>query len=187
MILCLSSGSRERYRQDVILSLAMPEDHVLQFRYDMNWVSPIILDKFKNNSIINETALIAYLDQSDKEKEPELIPCRLAQIINAATHGSTVSLQFTLGEFAYASDIQALNHEIRSLPGGTVPDWGEAGKPRGHYCVWIESQKLSTVVTSSELYVWENIVKHIAVRNDFLCEKCFYIVDSIVNVNFRTF
>ncbi len=73
MIICLSSGSRERYRQDVILSLAMPENYILQFRYDKKWISSAVLEKIQNKSIIRETALIVYVDQYDKMIQPELM------------------------------------------------------------------------------------------------------------------
>jgi hypothetical protein len=183
MIICLSSGSRERYRQDVILSLAMPKNYVLQFRYQSEeWVSPIAFKKFTNSSIMGETALIVYIDQSDKNRPPELVPCRLARITNSSIHGSTVSLQLSMQDFAYSNDIPAFNREIHSLSSGTIPNWDENKKPKGNYCIWIENNNLSTVITSNELRTWENIINQIAVRNDFFEERCFYMIDSILNV-----
>jgi hypothetical protein len=40
MFLCLSSGTRARYRQDVLRALAMPLGTELQFRYDLKWIAP---------------------------------------------------------------------------------------------------------------------------------------------------
>ena len=183
MIICLSSGSRERYRQDVILSLAMPENYVLQFRYDKKWISSAVLEKIQNKSIIRETALIVYVDQYDKMIQPELIPCRIANVISCSEHGSTISLQFNLKEIAYAKDIQAFNREIHSLSVGTIVNWDQNKKPKGHYCVWVENNNLSTMVLSKDLIIWESVVSQIAERKEFANEKTFYTIESLVEVD----
>ena len=43
MHICLSSGARPRYREDIVRALAMPEGTHLAFRYDQKWVDPNVI------------------------------------------------------------------------------------------------------------------------------------------------
>lgn len=175
----MSSGSRERYRQDIILSLAMPKDDILQFRYQEIWISPKALTKFDDKSLLNELALIVYIDQFSKEHNPEVIPCRFSRIVGYDKCGSTITISLKLKEFAFASDIHNFNAQVKGFSGDTVPVWNEHKKPKGYYCVWIDSSDLSTVNHSCELKVWESIVNQLSKRLDFSSEKVFYLVKSM--------
>jgi len=182
MFLCLSSGAREQYRKDVILALAMPEESRLQFRYDRKWIAPNVLDKIQDGSCVGVQALITYIDQHDKTMTPYLTPCRFASISDAHIYGTTVILGLSLREFAYADNLDLFNSQARSLSQNAMPTWGEAGRPTGYYCVDIDLSEASALISSTELYIWENIVTQIAQRADFISEKCFYILEGIRDV-----
>ena len=64
MYICLSSGIRPRYRDDVLRTLAMPAGTRLQLRYDQNWVAPEVLQAVSHGTILDVPVLIAYVDQS---------------------------------------------------------------------------------------------------------------------------
>lgn len=100
MFICLSSGARPRYRQDIIRAIAMPRGSRLQFRYRLELVAERVKQRIKDRTYKNTKALIAYLDQQDRTKVPELIPCRFGRIVHAQIHGSTTSLVFVLSRNA---------------------------------------------------------------------------------------
>ena len=115
MFICMSSGYRERYRQDVILALAMPKGCHLQFRYDKKWISPKVIEGIKAGKLTNTLSAIVYIAQYDKDNAPQLIPCRFVRIDDAKIHGSTVSLSLSLEGFAYAENTKKFNEQISSL------------------------------------------------------------------------
>ncbi len=133
MFVCLSSGASPRYRQDILRALAMPKGTRLQFRYDLRWVAPAILDRLSAGSGNGTQCLIAYIDQQDKTKIPELVPCRLAKLSDAQTLGTTVSLGLVLDNLAYAEDLGTFNNEVKTASAGTLPAWQPDGKIRGSY------------------------------------------------------
>jgi hypothetical protein len=159
----------------------MPEGSSLQFRYDLRWVAGIIRDRLLGKDGKGTSCLIAYIDQSDPNKAPELIPCRFATLLEAEAHGSTVSLVLTLHELAYAEDLDAFNNEMRSASAGVLPAWQPDGKLKGSY--WFETaQELETVVRSQSLAEWEKIVTQTAGRSDFEDESTFYTVEGLHRV-----
>ncbi|EQB62880.1 MAG: hypothetical protein RBG1_1C00001G0459 [candidate division Zixibacteria bacterium RBG-1] len=184
MFLCLSSGASQRYRQDILRALAMPEGALLQFRYDSKRVSPKILDSLEKNSkgkIVHKKCLIAYIDQQDKTKIPELIPCRFARLEEALRVGTTVSLRFSLEEFSYAHDLKAFNNEVSSASGNALPTWQQDGTIKGYY--WSEiNQEPTTVISSKEIDKWENIASQISARTDFANENYFYMINGIYSL-----
>src|SRR5690348_6327914 len=101
MYLCMSSGTNPRYRQDVLRALAMPPGADLQFRYRLRWLSPNTQAALGTIGNAKPRALIAYIDQSDPDRTPHLVPCRFARIIDATRHGSTVSLVLRLEGYAH--------------------------------------------------------------------------------------
>lgn len=109
MFICLSSGASPRYRQDILRAIAMPKGSQLQFRYDSSLLASGIRNSIGEISKMGGTCLIAYIDQSDQSKEPELIPCRFAQLSDVKAHGTTVSLTFIVEDFACAANIPEFN------------------------------------------------------------------------------
>jgi len=178
MYICLSSGARPRYRDDVLRALAMPAGTRLQFRYDRKWVAPEVLHALSNGGTANVLAVIAYIDQHDPSVPPFVIPCRYASVSEAVSHGSTVSLVLTVHEFAYAQDLEALNEHLLSELGSNLPHWEEGGTLRGFY--WLETRtEIRGISRSAELDEWESIVCQLAQRKDFSEERCFYSVRGL--------
>lgn len=181
MFICLSSGASPRYRQDVLRAMAMPKGSRLQFRYDSRWIAPGIRDRLSTGGAKSTPSLIVYIDQHDSTKVPELIPCRFAMLVDAVSHGTTVSLVLALEEFGYAEDLNAFNNEARSASAGTLPTWQPDGKIRGAY--WLEiGQEPRTVVKSLKLAEWEKIVAQIAGHPDFAHESYFYTMEAMIPV-----
>lgn len=180
MIICLSSGSSPRYKQDVIRALALPIGSNLQFRYEKRWVSDGLLSKIQDNSIVGQEVLIAYADQSipDDGSIPtgdiQLVPVRLAQVTYAAALGRTTLLIFSLHKFVYASNVNAFNDEVMNLTGNSLPKWVE-GKPEGKYCIELNNRPTNFIEIPG-LGQWEEVVTQLANRKDFKQDGAFITV-----------
>src|SRR5882724_553714 len=181
MFVCLSAGKSARYREDIIRALAMPRSSRLQFRYDQNLVAPIIRGHLSSGVPQGQKVLIAYIDQEDKSKVPEIVPCRFATLYEVVPHGSTVSLELILGECAYAEDLGRFDREISAESGNTLPRYQPDGSIKGAY--WLElSKDLTTVSSTTSLADWERIVSQLASHPQFEDEKCFYTVTTLQKV-----
>jgi len=178
MFLCLSSGSSPRYRQDVLRAISMPATSLLQFRYALKYLGGSVQDRIKNNRVISEPALIAYVDQAEASREGQLIPCRVAEVASVTVVGTTVSFRFRLKEFAYAENLNAFNSEAAALSANTIPRRNSEGKVTGCYCIELNA-KPKTTVYSQDPSAFEGIVGQLAVHDDFSNEQTFCFVSSI--------
>lgn len=180
--LCLSSGSRPRYRRDIARALSLPTGTRIQFRYARKWIDPSILaqidDGKRRKKLRGASCLVAYVDQASDDIE--IVPCRLAKLVDAVALGQTVTLQLAVAEFALAPELAPLNDALRSQAGRSVPHRVD-GDVEGLY--WFELSQLPELVSSSEFGTWENIVEQIAVRPDFVTERFFYAVQGFVDVS----
>jgi hypothetical protein len=184
MFVCLSSGDRPRYRRDIIRVAAMPSGTWIQFRYAATWIAPSIasqLDERKKRKRLRGTqSLIAYIDQADPGKDPEIVPCRYATLVDVAKLGRTTSLRLEFGDFAYAADLPQLNESLSSRVSEALPRRVD-GRMEGCYWLALEGG-LAEVTRSSNLDTWEMIVEQLASRSDFQQERFFYTLEGLVDV-----
>jgi hypothetical protein len=188
MFLCLSSGASPRYREDVLRALAQPWGSILQFRYLRRYLAPGILEKAKAADKKKPQALIAYIDLSDTNRVPEIIPCRFALISEITIVGTAVTLQLELQEFAVAADLSKFNDELKEKSVGTLPLWqadGDKKRAKGDYWLEVPAEPASTV-RSVKLEDWEMIVTQLAARDDFKEEGSFYTVVGINEIPSRS-
>lgn len=182
MFVCLSSGYRPRYLRDIARSLALPEGTWLAFRYDRRWIGPDLqrrLDLSKHRKQLKGAeVVIAYIDQSDKSKEIEIVPCRYATLVDVASVGQTASLQLEVRELAHAAELATFNEELRERA-ALLPRRTEGGV-EGAY--WFEVDALPAAERSTSDSTWEEIVAQLAPRTDFANERFFYRVQGITDV-----
>lgn len=184
MHICLSSGARHRYRIDILRALALPKGARLQFRYGKEYLAPDVLEAIKNGGALNNECLIAYIDQSDRHTQPDIIPCRKGKIVGIQAHGSTYTLQIEVGQFAHAPDIGTFNRVLQYALDKSLPHWQDsnASSPKGYY--WLSSgTKDLGIVQNSDLDTWEAVVGQLARRTDFSNESLFFTVRGIRGVN----
>lgn len=181
MFICLSSGARPRYRQDIIRAIAMPRGSRLQFRYRLDLVTEGVKQRIKDGTYRNTRALIAYLDQQDRTKVPELVPCRFTRIVHAQIHGSTTSLVFVLEEFAYAENVEAFNNQARLASGDTLPSRKSPEDKFAEGAFWLEvgDEALTNVISTRDVGDWEQIVYQLFQHEDFKTENCFYMIEGL--------
>lgn len=177
MFVCLSSGTSPRYREDIIRALALPTGTVLQFRYDKRYWTQAVRTAVEQGTAKGQDALIVYIDQATQGQPPTYAPCRYAQIKNVAEHGTTVSLELVVGEYAYAENLAGFNHWISATFPADLPAWQE-DKIQGKY--WLKApQEATSVVRTNSLGDWEKVVTQLAAHTEFDAESCFYTVTSV--------
>jgi hypothetical protein len=159
----------------------MPWGSILQFRYHKRWIATGVLANREITERRNPLALVAYIDQSDPNRTPEIIPCRFASIVDVTEHGTTVSIQLELKDFAYAEDLTKFNGELQTAAAGSLPAWQANGKLKGDY--WLDANPAPTaIIRSANLADWERIVDQLAARHEFKDEGCFYTVVAMNDV-----
>lgn len=188
MFICLSSAARPEYARDILRVLAMPAGAQLQFRYERSLIAAGIDQKLETNpeELRGKECLICFIDQSDRAKELEIIPCRLASLESARLHGTTSSLTFVLGEFAYAPDLPTFSIELANAAANTLPRWGSGEYPEGKYWldITLNANDLRQLQYTSghwvdKLGTWEKIVGQIMSRKGFEQEPVFFTMDGI--------
>jgi hypothetical protein len=179
--ICLSSGSSEQYRADVLRALILPPRTVLQFRYQDGIIDPLILSALQNGTFKSSRALVAYIDQTlpDPAKPPEIVPIRFATILAAPQYGRTYVVHIRLEEFCRISDLKAFNDEVRT-GSNVVPVW-TGDKAVGKY--WLQMSEPTAVVPDENLVNFEDTAKVLARHQDFMGEALFYHIIGIRSVS----
>jgi len=158
--------------------LALPVGAELDFRYDQKWIVPAVKDKLPNKVPDNSDCLIIYIDQSDKAKKPEFIPCRFAKLKSANKHGTTATLSMIMKEFGYAENLAGFNEEIMAACGNQLPAWQKDGSISGAY--WLEvNDVLQNVIRTSDIGNWERLISQLSEYNDFEDEHVFYMIKEL--------
>ena len=188
MFVCLSSGAKPRYRQDILRAIAMPRGALLQFRYGLELVAENIQARIRNETTGGERVLIAYLDQSDRTKPPEFVPCRFAKMVAARIHGSTTSLTFELDSFAYVEDVEGFNSHLRNVCRDNLPFRQTANDEYAQGAFWFEvpAEAVNNVIPTCDLQNWESIIKQLVRHQDFARENCFYTIEGLYDVSANT-
>jgi hypothetical protein len=178
MHLCLSSGSSDQYRRDVLRALAMPAGTRLQFRYWEKHVHQPGAKAGDDRELLPGPSLIAYVDQTDMQGKtiPAIVPVRFAELISVSRHGSMYALQLELREFCVASDLAAFNKATRDHPTHSPPEM-VGGKIVGQY--WLDFDPKNTVRPTPDLTAFEETVTELASHTDFKFEKLFYHIQSV--------
>jgi hypothetical protein len=178
MLLCLSSGHARRYREDVLRSAGLPAEAVIQFRYDDRHLGPGVRSLINAETIVGHQVLIAYCDQAEKDREPEMIPCRYATIVSFERAGTTVSVKLRLQDHAYSEQLAAFNTELHQLTAGLIPHRTETGKVAGSYFVELNVEPRALVRTRGTEN-WQRLTEQLASRADFNGYETFLLVRQV--------
>src|SRR5437762_3423915 len=116
MVYLFSSTFRKQYLQDILNILALPNDAIYHFRYNIGLIGQqfIYIDpktteaSFENSrldSFYNQQALLVLVDQSQSSTKSNDIegfkfyPLRQASIIKLEPDGTTLHAYFKIGEY----------------------------------------------------------------------------------------
>jgi hypothetical protein len=185
MLLFLSSGARNRYREDIVRSLVLPEGGFLQFRYDLSIVDVKILEGTKSGQLLNRDALVCYVWTGAVGAPTDFVPCRLARVIGAEIVGSSFVVRFEVAGYVQLGEgidfIALLSEEDREK----TPKWEQDAdtlKLKGLFAIALKARP--NLNTSKKLDAFESIVKKLRSFCDFSGEKgCqFFAVMGINSV-----
>jgi hypothetical protein len=177
MLLCLSSGFTRRYRHDVLRAIAMPSGTRFHFRYELGLIPDGLQAPISRNEFKGEDLCLAYLDRTDPNRPPEVIPCRAAKVVETKTIGDFCTIEFELSGFYLAPDLAAFNSQL-SARTGYLPHWKDDGKLSGHFCHQLDSNPAS-LRSTCDISDWQELVKQLSNRKDFASEPFLYHVRGL--------
>lgn len=171
MILCLSSGSSERYRQDILRALGLPVGADLQFRYSDSLVEDAVLQRARNATLAGEDVLICYARSPGPTDDStfsilDIVPVRFGKIRRADLGGSTLVLTISVTGIASSVPSDDLTAFTRDLCSSSA-----------FLCRNIS--RTDAVGVSRSLSSWEEVVRALSEHPDFSEEPVFAIVVSI--------
>lgn len=74
--ICLSSGARPLYLENIVRALSLPVRNVIQFRYEREIVSESFEERVSENRAVGDTAYICYLGINNQSKSSQVYPVR---------------------------------------------------------------------------------------------------------------
>jgi hypothetical protein len=183
MLLCLSSGARQRYLEDIVRATSMPPGSRLRFRYRTRHVSPDLSEQLAENLLGAQDICVSYFDMADPDREPEIVPCRKAQLIASKRVGDILILDMELSEFWVAHNLPKLNEEVRHLS-SRIPKW-QAGKISGSFCEQLDSIPDSLRLTA-DIGVWQGLTSDLGARSSFADIQFFYMLQGLYRIGSPT-
>lgn len=177
MFVCLSSGASPRYLEDVLRSLALPAGAVVQFRYHKKHLAQAVRTAIEAGTAEAQPALIVYIDQKTPGQPPTYVPCRFATIKTVSDHGTTVTLELLVAEYAYSENLVAMNQWMGNTFAADLPAW-IGDKIEGKY--WLQAPNdPASVSRTTNLGDWEKITEQVANHADFDQQDYFYTVTAL--------
>ena len=173
-LLCLSSGIRPRYREDVLRASAMPRGSLLRFRYEEDLVPSHLRQKLKANALVGQSVLIAYLARYDGLAVPSAVPIRAAKLRASKVEGQIVILDFELEGIRVADNLEAFNEAVQKE--ANFPRWEK--KLVGSFCMEVD-KALAYLKPRAEIEEWRELVTTLKSHKDFDDIPFFYLVTGI--------
>lgn len=177
VLLCLSSSAMPRYRQDILRALSMPAGARLQFRYTLSLLASGVRDRVKDNGLVGQDACLAYIETSDKSKEPEIVPTRAGKVVRSEVQGDFCVLEFALQGYAYAGDLGAFNRQLRTQD-GNLPHW-KGNDLIGHFCSEVKADTTLPLKLDAGKAQWQEICRALSKFPAFGGERVFYLVEGV--------
>lgn len=165
----------------MLRSAGLPKGALIQFRYDERHLGPGVRGLVDTGQVVGKDVLIAYSDQSAKDRDPEMLPCRYAVVASFEKAGTTVSLKLRLLDHAFSDRIAAFNTELKQLSAGLIPK-RVAGKISGCYFTELNAEPRALVRTSNGQN-WQTLIDQLADRVDFQIYDTFLLMRSIVGTS----
>jgi hypothetical protein len=111
-----SSDARQRYAEDVLTVVAMPEGGVFQFRYDSRYVSTDVHALIASGDIAGKQAIVAFVGRVETV-DAFVMPIRIATVLSAEEIAEALVFRFRADQFpdlsSWARDKQALEAQGR--------------------------------------------------------------------------
>jgi hypothetical protein len=198
--LLLSSGARAQYLEDIFRALALPDESALRFRYEEAIVSPQVRDLVSRGKVNGECCYLAYLDNRDRSKPPEIVPVREARIIDARKFGSSYIFEMLTARYVRTRELPNLVSGINNSVHDQLPSWppnasaDPAAQPLGYWVNFlpnaIADQSLIAHDASDRehLEYFEDSVRNLIKHADFQApdRRLFFNVIRLADLEGRT-
>lgn len=172
MMLCMSSGLRARYLQDIVRAVSMPSGMHLRFRYEQGLIPPAMKDRWQKNAFNGQQALITYLDAADAE-DLGIVPCRYATIVETRVIGTIFVISFRLEAFAHCDDSRRWSDSVKKQA-SKFPQRAGADFD-GYLCEELGSSP-QNVIPTEKVEDWQRLVTELSSRKDFRAQPFFFHV-----------
>jgi hypothetical protein len=177
MFLLLSSCATKRYRDDILRCLAAPTGTQIQFRYREKIVGESVkraLDKVRGSKgVVCNVDIDVKLDATGIHP---LTPVRSVTIDRAWLTGSTISINMTMGDFAYAEDTVSFTTQISQQAGGQTPANARADSEAGGLWFFRVPDQPDTLRLHGDIGTFELITEQLGGISHFKEEPFFWTV-----------
>ena len=179
MLILLSSSMRDRYRDDILRCLAMPEGTSLQFRYSSEIVEPAIWSD--PHGFEGQGGLVCSVDLSVMERPCTLLPVRHVTVTKIFKHGTTLSVMLQIGKLACVESLHDFTNEINGNSSGKVPanrhedsdhQKTDAKATTGYF--FFNGGSIGLVSKGESLEVWEGITAELYKQPEYDKEPLFW-------------
>jgi hypothetical protein len=91
-ILLTSSDARPLYVQDIMTAVAAPRGAVIQFRYDIRYVTEDLWAMLESRKAVGKDAIVAFVGNISIPGDEYLVPVRLAKIVDVKAWGGRAAI-----------------------------------------------------------------------------------------------
>lgn len=177
MFVLLSSAASPRYRHDILRCISAPIGAKIQFRYAQRHFDENALESLRSSAQsneISEDAVVCFADSAVADGSLPIIPVRRAVIEGVAFHGSSVSVQLRVEDFAFhEGDLSAA---IAQMSGQVSPSKKD-NKVVGKFAFAAgDIGKADGLNFGSDLAIWEKLVERLQKCGSFENEAFFWVV-----------
>lgn len=121
MLVCLTSGKRPRYREDVTRALALPRGGVVQFRYGEDIVEEETRRRISAGTAKGDKVVICFIYANEERQFVSVLPLRFGTLQAGRRVGSSVILEIALADFVRNSGETDIRAGLSSARPGIVP------------------------------------------------------------------
>jgi hypothetical protein len=146
----------------------------------LKWVHQEIKD---DTGSASGEGLVCFIDNDATGTLP-VIPVRLVNILDVQRHGSTLSLTFEVGDFAFAP-AKDFTRQLASRAGKLSPSKDDAGSITGYYFFKI-GPAMTNFKRGNDLATWEQIVELLSQYPKFEVEEFFWTVIGVTKKSDKT-
>ncbi len=132
---------------------------------------------FLRNSRSRSTGIGGHVaPEYSPQQNTVIVPCRSGRVVGTEVVGDFCVLDFELGSFSLARDVEVFNRELQGAA-ANLAHWKD-GRLVGYFCCQLSSIPGSLKV-STDPSDWQALVTVLKSHNDFKSEPFFYFISGV--------
>jgi len=181
-LLCLSSGSAPRFKQDILQTMALPRGGEIQFRYRDYLIPVDIQQRLESRTLDGVSVLLAYDDYDSAQTDPSgyglVLPLRYGKLIDSTRVDNIYTLRFELEEFAKTDSVENLQKQLPPERRHLDPSDLNKKKAIGSLCLELP-HGFQWAAPSIEISEWRKTITELAKHGDFKDQTYFLNIVGI--------